>query len=671
MSKNARNAGRRESVSNPLLLPLAITLALLPVIMFPYMADTYALPKATFLYVATLTLFSLYVIQAFRAGEFVIYRSPLDLPVVLFLLVTFLAVLFSGAPVLSILGKYRRYEGLLSLLCYGALYFFAVQSVRTKQHFEKLVSVLAIGMAPVVLYGTAQAIGIDFPSVVRFESRVHSSLGNPILLGSYLVIMLPLLISFIRNVEQEKWKVFAGALVLLGTINLIYTESRGAWLGVVAALAGAFAIRAIQNFRSTKQRRKRQKNVETKNKTLIIGVIGVIALAFIISLVLTPANHFSQRLTSTFVVTEGSAATRIETWKAATRMIADRPVLGYGPEQIGYWFPTYKTARHVMLDPNGMADRAHNEFLQIAVDAGLPGLFLYIWLFAVALWIAIKRGASKQKPYLMGISAALIGYIVQAQTGISALFIAPLVWSLLAISINLSAPHNTLKKLAIPIPKWVKAQVVIPVVLLASFALAAISILPVAADLDSYKGQRLAHTGAIDDASKKFEMAIKLFPYQAQYEKDATEFYLDYASYTQNSIFARRAALIAQQGLAYNARNFELLYYVGETNLLAYRLTSDDMALSDAERYYNQVENIWPGQTLVKRKLFDIALLRDNQKRAEELARKIADMGQADPNLYYSLATYAQKHGDSKTASRYFQKVQQLDPEFLLKMRSN
>jgi len=667
MGKKTKSRAR-AGFSDPLALTLSLTLALLPVVMLPNISDMYALPKASFLYISTAVLVFLYIVRSLRSEKLVIYRSPLDLPVGLILLVAALAVAFSDSPVLGLVGKYKHYESLPALFCYALIYFFTIQTIRDEKSFEKLIKTMAAGFAAVAIYGLAQVLSFDFSTVLRFESRVHSSLGNPILLGAYLVIMLPLLFSLARNAEEESWRLFSWALILVGGVNLIFTESRGAWLGLIAAVLAMFFIARRGGTVKPKKTKTRSK-IQPKNANVIaVGALSLAVMLVIGLFLIAPDNQFGKRVSSTFSLSEGSAATRIETWKATLNMISDKPVFGFGLERMGYWFPSYKTDRHTQIAPNSVADRTHNDLLQVAVDMGIAGLLLYFWIFLIAIYGLFKdRGFSRGSPYSIGLSGALVGYITQGQTGVPAMFITPIVWSLLAAATNIKFPK---KKKELKVPGLIKPGVFVPIATIALILFVAFAVWPVTADYHMSKGHQLTRT-SLDAAAPEFEAAIKLFPYQPEYKKAAAEFYLDYASYYQNAIFARRAALIAEQGLAYNAKDFELAYYAGEASLLEYRIDGGSLALENAEKYFKQAEVLWPSQVLVKSKLLDIARIKGDSKRAEELAKEIIDMGFENPRLYYLLAVYAQQRGDNDQAKRYFNKIEEIDPSFLLKVKAD
>src|SRR3990172_78538 len=99
---------------------------------------------------------------------------------------------------------------------------------------------------------------------------------------------------------------------------------------------------------------------------------------------------------------------------------------------MGYWFPEYKTAHHSAIAPTSVADLAHNDFLQYAVNLGVPGLLLFVWLVVLALIRLYQR--RKASTYYAATFIALVGYIAQAQTGILDISIAPVFWVLIGVA---------------------------------------------------------------------------------------------------------------------------------------------------------------------------------------------------------------------------------------------
>ncbi|MDP2210468.1 MAG: O-antigen ligase family protein [Candidatus Aquicultor sp.] len=660
MGKKPRT--KEENTFAPLVAVLAASLMLLQLIMYPLMADVYALPKATFLSVATLLLLFLYFRYAVAAQRFTVYRSPLDTIVLLYLAAVTISLLISDQPLLGLVGKYKRYEGLPALFSFAVVYFIAAQTIRDEKSLEWLLKILAVGLIPVVLYGFAQAAGYDFPGVLLFERRVQSSLGNPILLGTYLVVMLPLLFGLGRNSSQPNWRTLAWLLMPALFANILLTESRGAWVGLGASMVALFVLgRPPSTAHAKKKRRDRaEQGRRIRGIYIIVGVLIVSIALF----ALLPTDNLEKRFVSTFAFSEGSVSTRIEIWKASLSMVADRPLTGFGLEQMGYWFPLFKTERHSKIAPSAVTDRTHNDFLQTAVDSGLPGLLFFLWMIiAVALSLYCGRRAT---PYAAALFAALTGYFAQAQTGIPAVFMTPLIWMLLAVAMNLSGQSRATK---VKLPAWLRSPASAYAVGAVCAALALASFLPVVADLRIYKGQQAAWESfemvAPEMAAPDIESALRLYPYQTAYSKIASEFYLDYAVYAGNDVFAQRAVLIAEQGLAFNERDFELTYYAGEASLLSYRFKENPLSLARAQDYFEMTEKLWPQLNFIDSKLLEVAVLKGDNEKALAKAREMVAEGQEDVRAYYVLLAEARRLDDSEQVTKYLKLIEKMQPGVL------
>jgi putative inorganic carbon (HCO3(-)) transporter len=117
-------------------------------------------------------------------------------------------------------------------------------------------------------------------------------------------------------------------------------------------------------------------------------------------------------------------------WQAASRMLADNPVLGVGP---GGFRQEYAAAGH-NAEIDEQTPVAHNLFLEVAAELGVPGFALLIGLIAagfVASERALRRVADRREA--LAVQAALIAVLV-ASIFLSEQYYLPL-WSLVAIAV--------------------------------------------------------------------------------------------------------------------------------------------------------------------------------------------------------------------------------------------
>jgi len=116
---------------------------------------------------------------------------------------------------------------------------------------------------------------------------------------------------------------------------------------------------------------------------------------------------------SIFVGREDSSNNfRINVWTAVIDMIKDRPILGIGPgnDAFNMVYPLYQR-------PNYNALSAYSVFLEVTVEAGLIGLFTFLWLLLVTFtqgWNQLQRLRETQDIqgyWLMGALASMAGML--------------------------------------------------------------------------------------------------------------------------------------------------------------------------------------------------------------------------------------------------------------------
>jgi tetratricopeptide (TPR) repeat protein len=116
-----------------------------------------------------------------------------------------------------------------------------------------------------------------------------------------------------------------------------------------------------------------------------------------------PTESITARIGSMFDVSSAGFADRLSLWKSAVAMIKDRPILGWGPETFGTYFPGYRRMDLVeferdvmMLDQPRYQNRPHSDILQQGVSAGVLGMLAYILMWAAVLWYATFGAAIKR-----------------------------------------------------------------------------------------------------------------------------------------------------------------------------------------------------------------------------------------------------------------------------------
>ena len=171
------------------------------------------------------------------------YRwTPMEFPIFFFVGVG-IFLLFINSPSMRI-----GLEGFRVVMEYIFWFFVATQLIRTPTGAKRLVYMLIFIGFCISLDGIRQYIfHVEIPAgwVDKAEAsvgtRVFSIIGSPNILGSLMVLLIPLSLSLVYFEKKIFKKILFGLISLSMVACLLFTFSRGAWIGcIVAILVFAF-----------------------------------------------------------------------------------------------------------------------------------------------------------------------------------------------------------------------------------------------------------------------------------------------------------------------------------------------------------------------------------------------------------------------------------------------
>jgi len=327
----------------------------------------------------------------------------------------------AAAPAWGAAAYHPHAAGIKSLLLLTAfgMWLLVVHTARTRQRIDLLAWTLAAVGLFEALYGLGQAFGAA-PGVWWWPSRTAPMASGTFVganhFASYLILVLPLTLGFAmahrrprlrmtqglgggRAALQRLLDLFApeaaaprrlvlfGAALVMG-LGLLLSGSRG---GIVA-LAAALLLTAAMMVRRS---RTRQQGLLT-----ILFCLAVLLFGLGVGIDHTMADF-------AFEKAQAGLAMRWERSKSLVPMLADYPLAGVG---LGSWRDLY--GRYV---PEGIgylnAGHAHNDWLEVGTELGLPGLAVMALGFA-ALWIKLARAwQGRRDPHALGLGAGVLAGI--------------------------------------------------------------------------------------------------------------------------------------------------------------------------------------------------------------------------------------------------------------------
>ena len=346
-------------------LPAAIALAL-PTVFIPNAVDSFILPRAAIAIVGASLGCGLALLLPGRPT-----LGALRLPLIAAAAAALLAFAFSISWPLSLSGAYTRYESLPIRLSYLALLAVPVWLLRDKLRRTLVEPAFVLGSALASLEAIIQAAsGVNF--------RPDGNIGNANLLGALIAMAFPLAVA--RGFRGGRFVVawWVGVALMVG--GIVTSTSRSGGLGAVAGclMLVVFAMRT-----------RRWTAITVVGSSAIIGVA-------LWAIVLGPLGFLNN----------DPARTRLQLWPDALRLIAARPVTGWGEDATGLSFGRFLSADWA---PGVIYDRTHSGLLEIAATQGIVGLLALGWVLFV-LFRGIWRYRFTESVGALG--AACIGYTV-------------------------------------------------------------------------------------------------------------------------------------------------------------------------------------------------------------------------------------------------------------------
>jgi O-antigen ligase len=358
---------------------VALTCALTPAYVIRFHFGFY---PTTLLEIAILLTSVVFVIETWRQGTRVEWKSPFTIPAILFLVAGVISILVAPQPVKA-LGLFRAY------LVEPIALFVVISTVVQRRRRALLV------LGGLAIAGAVVAIPNAF---VVLDAARHHTLN---LAGAPPVVIYT---------TQNAVALFCVPLIAVAASLALYTRDRMERVASVAVLlvtgvatllsfsrAGYLALAVLTLLLAATHPRRR----------LLVPAVVIVGVA--VSRIPPVASRLGHQVD--FTDPNNSLAERYQLWKATLRMLRDHPVFGSGLSGFADTIGPYRQAdvfRERLIYP-------HNIVLNFWTETGLLGLVAFAWIVVAGLrlsWQAWRSASAGWRPIELGIFLALVAIIV-------------------------------------------------------------------------------------------------------------------------------------------------------------------------------------------------------------------------------------------------------------------
>ncbi len=383
-------------------------------------------------------IFGVWLILIYKYPE---YRPRRSYVILAFAIYVFVAVLAGAAGVSwhrSLWSTYERMQGIVDLAHWLAFVVVVGSVFRSWLHWRDLLNFSLAVSGVVAILGLAQYFDASVP-VYRFlhgTARLDITLGNATFVGAFMLVNVLIALGFLaqsfvadapaqarstgrrrrrgRSRESQQisevayLRAFWIVVVGLDFTILWLSGTRGALLGLFAGLATAAAGYALFG----------KLHFMRRTALSVLGVLIALAVLYGVTAGTGVLEKIgSSSLTLRRIASVGpedlSIKGRLTSLNAGLQGFADRPLLGWGPENYGIAW-----ARHFDAE-SGVSetfDQAHNKPVEELTTKGILGFLSYGAVWVVMAIIVIRRLREHDPPQqalTLFLGAALVAYFVQ------------------------------------------------------------------------------------------------------------------------------------------------------------------------------------------------------------------------------------------------------------------
>jgi O-antigen ligase len=266
-------------------------------------------------------------------------------------------------------------QGLL-YCSFGMVCFLVVQQLRESRQLKILAWLFSAYGFVVAMFALIQGLSANGKIYWTWAPQAGGWIYGPYVNHNHyaglmeMLVPIPLVVSLFHYVPNFRRALAAGAAaVMAGTIFL--SGSRGGMLAVAVQMAVLFGILARQR------------------KGLKLGL----AIAFFLILVMgmlawLGGGALSSRLASlrTSAHPELSEGLRLRVDRDGLRMFERKPILGWGWGVFPTVYPKYRS-----FYTNVFVNQAHNDYLQLLIEAGGIGFVLMLWFIVTTYYQATRK----------------------------------------------------------------------------------------------------------------------------------------------------------------------------------------------------------------------------------------------------------------------------------------
>ena len=392
-------------------LGLVIIAFFIPIFFLPTTSEFYNFNKTTLLIVVTLFLFFVWGLKMAAEQRVRITRTPLDVPLLIFLAVYILATVFSIDQVVSFLGWHPVFfNSLPSIISLVVLYFLATSHLNSTYR-QAVYSAFVTSATILAIVAIIYYFGHTFLNAPWAQIRSWTPAGDLEKLASFLVISIPLSIGLALLIKETAARYILFVLAAIQLIALILVNSVFGYVILGVALLYVILFVPKLSFPS-----------EDKIIFSVLSVLGILLLLIVNvpgagDSVLKPLISGDNKSIS---LAKPARLSLIASWQTAAQSLANRPIFGSGPSTFGLVYPSFKPVSVNAVNENNIwnirFDESGSGLMTLLATTGAAGTLAFLLLATVLLKnlisFSVKSSTTRNNSWFIFLQSSLVGAVV-------------------------------------------------------------------------------------------------------------------------------------------------------------------------------------------------------------------------------------------------------------------
>lgn len=382
-----------------------------PLFFLPTTSEFFEFNKYTAMIVLTILGYVIWSAKMVVEKRFTFTKTPLDIPLVIFIVVFFVASLTSIDQFSSLVGTHGRiWPGFFPMLTVVLFYFLTVSNIKTRKQVNIILWTLISSTTIAAIITSLAYFGLFAPfGFAKIRSFNPLGIINRLALLESFIIPIPVYLAIFSKHKIAKFTSTIVSIIII--FSLVITAFFPAY---VAAIAGVLTL-ALGS-------------MKTKPDSHVKGKIALLATVSILFVILRFVPQVSSSTLGLWVIGDNqNAFQKIEvpreitiplqsSWDIAAQAVGKRPLFGTGPA-------TFKFA-YTQLKPRSLNstdswivrfEKSSSDFTEFITTIGVLGILAYLYfIFTLVRYIFSLIFKSQSKNLYLAVSASIVSFIVSS-----------------------------------------------------------------------------------------------------------------------------------------------------------------------------------------------------------------------------------------------------------------